>query len=117
MAEAVEAAVAMAGPGDAVVLSPACASFDWYRSYAERGDDFARCVRALPGFAPRADRGAAVSPGATLGPGPGPRRDDAGPAAAPLRLVEAGRGAGRGARARPPGAATRSRPARPCSAS
>jgi len=50
MAAAVDAAVAMAGPGDSVVLSPACASFDWYRSYAERGDDFARCVRALPGF-------------------------------------------------------------------
>jgi UDP-N-acetylmuramoylalanine--D-glutamate ligase len=47
---AVDAAVALAGPGDSVVLSPACASFDWYRSYAERGDDFARCVRALPGF-------------------------------------------------------------------
>jgi len=52
MDAAVEAALAMADPGDAVVLSPACASFDWYRSYAERGDDFARCVRALPGFRP-----------------------------------------------------------------
>ncbi|HLN43652.1 MAG TPA: UDP-N-acetylmuramoyl-L-alanine--D-glutamate ligase [Acidimicrobiales bacterium] len=50
MGAAVEAALAMADPGDSVVLSPACASFDWYRSYAERGDDFARCVRALPGF-------------------------------------------------------------------
>jgi len=29
------------------VLSPACSSFDWYSSYAERGDDFARCVRRL----------------------------------------------------------------------
>jgi UDP-N-acetylmuramoylalanine--D-glutamate ligase len=28
-----------------VLLSPACASFDWYGSYAERGDDFARAVR------------------------------------------------------------------------
>ncbi len=55
MAGAVEAAAAMAGPGDAVVLSPACASFDWYRSYAERGDDFSRCVRALPGFTPAAE--------------------------------------------------------------
>jgi len=51
MAEAVEAARSLAGPGDSVVLSPACASFDWYRSYAERGDDFVRCVRAVPGFA------------------------------------------------------------------
>jgi len=52
MAGAVEAASSMARPGDSVVLSPACASFDWYGSYAERGDDFARCVRAVAGFTP-----------------------------------------------------------------
>jgi UDP-N-acetylmuramoylalanine--D-glutamate ligase len=51
MTSAVKTAAAMAAAGDSVVLSPACASFDWYRSYAERGDDFAACVRALPGFA------------------------------------------------------------------
>lgn len=45
MDAAVDAAAGLARPGDAVVLSPACASFDWYRSYAERGDDFVRAVR------------------------------------------------------------------------
>jgi UDP-N-acetylmuramoylalanine--D-glutamate ligase len=45
MDHAVEEAASLARPGDAVVLSPACASFDWYGSYAERGDDFVRAVR------------------------------------------------------------------------
>ena len=47
MREAVRAAATLARAGDRVVLSPACASFDWYGSYAERGDDFAREVRDL----------------------------------------------------------------------
>lgn len=47
MAEAVAQADAVARPGDVVVLSPGCASFDWYHSYAERGEDFAGEVRAL----------------------------------------------------------------------
>lgn len=47
MDQAVAQAAGAAHPGDAVLLSPACASFDWYRSYAERGDDFARAVRTL----------------------------------------------------------------------
>lgn len=52
MAEAVRTAAALAQPGDTVLLSPACASFDWYPGYAARGDDFAACVARLPGFRP-----------------------------------------------------------------
>jgi UDP-N-acetylmuramoylalanine--D-glutamate ligase len=44
MDDAVALAAAAARPGDAVLLSPGCASYDWYRNYAERGDDFARAV-------------------------------------------------------------------------
>jgi UDP-N-acetylmuramoylalanine--D-glutamate ligase len=47
MHDAVRAAATHAQAGDAVLLSPACASFDWYESYAARGDDFAREVAAL----------------------------------------------------------------------
>jgi UDP-N-acetylmuramoylalanine--D-glutamate ligase len=50
MDAAVDEAAALAAPGDVVLLSPACASFDWYRSYAERGDDFVRAVRAHLGI-------------------------------------------------------------------
>lgn len=46
MADAVAAAASYAEPGDSVLLSPGCASFDWYGSYAERGDDFAQLVRS-----------------------------------------------------------------------
>jgi UDP-N-acetylmuramoylalanine--D-glutamate ligase len=45
MSDAVERAARVAQRGDAVLLAPACASFDWYPDYEARGDDFARCVR------------------------------------------------------------------------
>jgi len=47
MDAAVRAAAGVAEPGDSVLLSPGCASFDWYGSYAERGDDFRRAVAEL----------------------------------------------------------------------
>jgi UDP-N-acetylmuramoylalanine--D-glutamate ligase len=48
MDAAVKLATSMAlSAGGDVVLSPACASFDWYRNYKERGDDFKRAVHLL----------------------------------------------------------------------
>lgn len=45
--EAVRAAGSLAEPGDAVLLSPACASFDMFKSYAHRADVFRRAVDDL----------------------------------------------------------------------
>ncbi len=47
MEEAVRLSYELAGPGDTVLLSPACASWDMYKNFEERGDDFKRCVREL----------------------------------------------------------------------
>ncbi|WP_237063370.1 UDP-N-acetylmuramoyl-L-alanine--D-glutamate ligase [Microbulbifer zhoushanensis] len=47
MDEAVTAAGRLAQPGDYVLLSPACASFDMYRNFEARGEDFRRAVNAL----------------------------------------------------------------------
>jgi UDP-N-acetylmuramoylalanine--D-glutamate ligase len=47
MEEAVARARDLARPGDAVLLSPACASFDMFKGYADRGDRFAFAVRKL----------------------------------------------------------------------
>jgi UDP-N-acetylmuramoylalanine--D-glutamate ligase len=47
MGEAVEQAYQAAGPDGVVLLAPACASFDWFRDYAERGRAFKTEVARL----------------------------------------------------------------------
>ena len=47
MDDAVQQAAVFAVPGDAVLLAPACASFDQFDNYAARGDAFCRAVEAL----------------------------------------------------------------------
>lgn len=47
MKDAVQAAYEMAKPGETVLLSPCCASFDLFTSYEDRGEQFKACVRNL----------------------------------------------------------------------
>lgn len=47
MKEAVETAFRLAKPGETVLLSPCCASFDLFKSYEDRGEQFKKCVKEL----------------------------------------------------------------------
>ncbi len=47
MKDAVDAAYRLAKKGETVLLSPCCASFDLFKSYEDRGNQFKACVRAL----------------------------------------------------------------------
>ena len=49
LCEAVQRAIAVAKPGDVVLFSPACASFDQFRDYEQRGDSFRKLVAELTG--------------------------------------------------------------------
>src|SRR6266540_5540800 len=48
LADAVERAHTIAKPGEVVLFSPGTSSFDMFKSYADRGDQFRALVRALP---------------------------------------------------------------------
>ena len=52
LADAVERAHACARAGEVVLFSPGTSSFDMFKSYADRGDQFRGLVQALPGAAP-----------------------------------------------------------------
>ena len=49
--EAVEMADRIAATGDVVLLAPGCASFDMFRDYQDRGDEFTRIVHDRKGAA------------------------------------------------------------------
>ncbi|MBX9644139.1 MAG: UDP-N-acetylmuramoyl-L-alanine--D-glutamate ligase, partial [Novosphingobium sp.] len=57
MCEAIRQAMEAAQPGDVVLLSPACASFDQFRDYEARGDVFRQIVQALSAPEPAQSNG------------------------------------------------------------
>jgi UDP-N-acetylmuramoylalanine--D-glutamate ligase len=61
LADAVERAHDAAKPGEVVLFSPGTSSFDMFKSYADRGDQFRALVQALPAPASRSDAGRALS--------------------------------------------------------
>ena len=65
MCEAIRQAIEVAEPGDVVLLSPACASFDQFRDYEARGDAFRQIVEVLTGDAAAAAADCTTLPGAS----------------------------------------------------
>ncbi len=60
--EAVDAAAAVAVPGDVILLSPACSSFDQFRNYQHRGDVFRQAVAERMAAAGRPDENGTARP-------------------------------------------------------
>ena len=61
LCEAVKRAIAAARPGEVVLFSPACASFDQFRDYEQRGDCFRKLVAELTGHGTGAEAARASS--------------------------------------------------------
>lgn len=60
LADAVDRAHGTARSGEVVLFSPGTSSFDMFKSYADRGDQFRALVRALPANKSRSDANAAL---------------------------------------------------------